>query len=89
MKNLLFISIAIASSAFSQTPLSSEQRLELENANLKLQILRIQESEINKKSAEVFKSACKSAEIPLAECKLDMLKGVLVREPSKQEAEKK
>jgi hypothetical protein len=86
MKNLIFITIA--SVAFSQTPLTNEERLEVENASLKLQLLKIQESEIQKKLKDVLESACKKANVPVGECQLDMQNSRLVRVPKEEKDQK-
>lgn len=79
MKKILLLSIATMF-AFSQTPLTKEERLEFENASLKLQMMKIQEEEIQKRVKEVFDAACKRANIPTAQCKLDQAKGELVKQ---------
>lgn len=79
MKKILLFSIATMFS-FSQTPLTKEERLEFENASLKLQMMKIQEEEIQKRVKEVFDAACKRANIPTAQCKLDQAKGELVKQ---------
>lgn len=65
---------------FSQASLTKEERLEFENASLKLQMMKIQEEEIQKRVKEVFDAACKRANIPTAQCKLDQAKGELVKQ---------
>lgn len=89
MKKLILASVSIASLLFSQEPLSKEERLEIENANLRLQIISYQESETRKKANEVFEAACKRVGFPISECKMDPVKNVLVRESKPKPQEKK
>lgn len=79
MKKILLFSIATML-LFSQASLTKEERLEFENASLKLQMMKIQEEEIQKRVKEVFDAACKRANIPTAQCKLDQAKGELVKQ---------
>lgn len=79
MKKILLFSIATML-LFSQASLTKEERLEFENASLKLQMMKIQEEEIQKRVKEVFDAACKRANIPTAQCKLDQAKGEIVKQ---------
>ena len=79
MKKLFLLSIATML-AFSQATLTKEERLEFENASLKLQLLKVQEENVQSRVKEVFEAACKRANIPTAQCKLDQAKGELVKQ---------
>lgn len=79
MKKLFLLSIATVL-AFSQNSLTREEQLEFENASLKLQLLKVQEEKIQERIKEVFEAACKRADIPTANCKLDQAKGELVKQ---------
>lgn len=79
MKKLFLLSIATML-AFSQAPLTKEERLEFENASLKLQLLKVQEENVRTRVKEAFDAACKRANIPTAQCKLDQAKGELVKQ---------
>jgi hypothetical protein len=85
MKKLFFLSI-VSLAIFAQSALTKEEKLELENAGLRLQLLKVQEQETQKRAKEVFESACKRANIPLDKCRLDQAKGELVKQ---EEAAKK
>ena len=89
MKKLILASVSIAFSLFAQEPLSNEERLGIENANLRIQIIRSQEAETRKKANDIFEAACKRVGFPIGECKLDPVKNVLVRESKPKPQEKK
>lgn len=79
---LFFVSFALMAQA--PVPLTREERLEFENASLKLQMLKVQEEQVKKDAQSAFESACKRANIPIAQCRLDQNKGELIREAEKK-----
>lgn len=71
MKHPLVTLLALAVSALAQTPLTNEEKLGLENAQLKLQLIESQKAEIQKQAQAVFEGACKRAGIELPACQFD------------------
>lgn len=86
-KYVLFF-VATSLIAQSPVPLTREERLEFENASLKLQMLKVREEQINKDAQVVFEGACKRASIPVGQCRLDQGKGELTREADKGDKKK-
>ena len=70
MKTLIIL-LALASMALAQTALTVEEKLGLENASLRLQLLEVSKAEIQKAAQSVFESACKRAGIDLGACQFD------------------
>lgn len=70
MKHTLLM-LALAVSALAQTALTNEEKLALENASLKLQLIEAQKADIQKAAQGVFESACKRAGIELSTCQFD------------------
>ena len=65
------LTLTLAAFALAQTPLTNEEKLALENAQLKLQLLETQKAEIQKAAQTVFEGACKRAGIDLPACQFD------------------
>ena len=65
------LTLTIAAFALAQTPLTNEEKLALENAQLKLQLIKAQEKDIQAESQKVFEGACKRAGIDLPACQFD------------------
>jgi len=65
------LTLIFAAFALAQTPLTEVEKLGLENAQLKLQLLESQKTEIQKQAQTVFEAACKRAGIDLAACQFD------------------
>jgi hypothetical protein len=63
---LLFAGLCLA-----QTPLTSEEKLAIENASLKLQLLDVQKADVQKQAQAVFEGACKRAGIEVSACQFD------------------
>jgi len=63
---LLFAGLCLA-----QTPLTNEEKLTIENASLKLQLIDAQKADVQKQAQAVFEGACKRAGIPVAACQFD------------------
>ena len=85
MKTLIIL-LALALSAVAQTPLTNEEKLGIENASLKLeliksnqQLLETQKSEIQKAAQAVFEGACKRAGIEIGACQFDQKAGAVVK----------
>jgi len=70
MRTTLLLTIT-AAFALAQTPLTNEEKLALENAQLKLQLIKAQEKDIQAESQKVFEGACKRAGIDLPACQFD------------------
>ena len=89
MKHPIIIMLALASMALAQTPLTSEEKLGIENASLKLQLIEAQKAEIQKQAQSVFEGACKRAKIDLAACQFDQKAQAVVKaEAPKAEVKK-
>jgi peroxiredoxin family protein len=65
------LTLTIAAFAIAQTPLTNEEKLSLENAQLKLQLIEAQKKDIQADAQKVFESACKRAGIDLPACQFD------------------
>jgi len=65
------LTLTIAALALGQTPLTNEEKLALENAQLKLALLESQKKDIQADAQKVFEGACKRAGIDLAACQFD------------------
>ena len=65
------LALIIAAFAFAQTPLTNEEKLGLENAQLKLRLLEVEKAEVQKAAQAVFEGACKRAGIELPVCQFD------------------
>ena len=63
--------LAIAGLGLASTPLTSEEKLSLENAQLKLALIEAQKKDIQADAQKVFEGACKRAGIDLAACQFD------------------
>jgi peroxiredoxin family protein len=70
MRTLLFFTL-FAGLGLAQTPLTKEEKLALENASLKLQLIESQKKDIQADAQKVFEGACKRAGIDLAACQFD------------------
>jgi peroxiredoxin family protein len=67
----ILLTMTLAAFALAQTPLTNEEKLALENASLKLQLIEAQKKDIQADAQKVFESACKRAGIDLAACQFD------------------
>ena len=65
------LTLITAAFALAQTPLTNEEKLALENAQLKLALIESQKKDIQADAQKVFESACKRAGIDLAACQFD------------------
>ena len=63
---LLTIAVAVA-----QTPLTNEERLTLENAQLRAAIAERDKADAQKAAQAVFEAACKRAGIDISACQYD------------------
>jgi peroxiredoxin family protein len=63
--------LALAGLGLASTPLTNEEKLGLENAQLKLALLEAQKKDIQADAQKVFEGACKRAGIDLAACQFD------------------
>lgn len=72
----------------STTPLTNEEKLGLENASLKLQLLESQKADIQKQAQAVFESACKRAGIDLAACQFDQATASVKKAEAPKEVKK-
>lgn len=67
----LFVCSFLALVAYGQTPLTAEEKLALENATLKLQLLEAQKDAVQKAAQATFEAICKRAGIEVAACRYD------------------
>ena len=65
----LLMTLALA--GLAQTPLTTEEKLGIENASLKLQLIDAQKADIQKQAQSVFEGACKRAGIAVDACQFD------------------
>lgn len=79
-KLILLLSIPMV----AQVALTKEERLEMENSTLRLQLIKVQEEREVEKWRAVFQAACKRADIPQDKCKLDQVKGELVKQEDQE-----
>ena len=82
------LTLIIAAFALAQTPLTNEEKLGLENAQLKLQLIKAQEKDIQAEAQKVFESACKRAGIDLPACQCDAATASVKKAEPKPEAKK-
>ena len=68
---VFFVLLTIAAVAVAQTPLTNEERLALENAQLRAAIAERDKADAQKAAQAVFEAACKRAGIDLAACQYD------------------
>lgn len=93
---ILALALALVASADdTRIPLSESAALKLENAALRLRILKTEEQQIQQAAQVAFEAECSKAKIPLAECRLDQAKSAIMRvappakpEPAKPEPAK-
>ena len=83
----LIMTLALA--GLAQTPLTTEEKLGIENAGLKLQLLDAQKADIQKQAQAVFEGACKRAGIAVDSCQFDQKNLTIFKaQPPKVEAAK-
>ena len=68
---VFFVLLTFAAFAAAQTPLTNEERLALENAQLRAAIAERDKADAQKAAQAVFEGACKRAGIDLAACQYD------------------
>lgn len=68
---VFFVLLTIAAVAVAQTPLTNEERLALENAQLRAAIAERDKADAQKAAQAVFEAACKRAGIDLSACQYD------------------
>lgn len=68
---VFFVLLTIAAVAVAQTPLTNEEKLALENAQLRAAIAERDKADAQKQAQAVFEAACKRAGIDLAACQYD------------------
>ena len=68
---VFFVLLTIVAVAAAQTPLTNEERLALENAQLRAAIAERDKADAQKAAQAVFEGACKRAGIDLAACQYD------------------
>jgi len=82
------LTLTLAAFALAQTPLTNEEKLALENAQLKLALLESQKKDIQADAQKVFEGACKRAGIDLAACQFDAQSASVKKAEVKPEAKK-
>lgn len=80
--------ITFAGLCLAQTPLTTEEKLGIENASLKLQLLDAQKAEVQKAAQAVFEGACKRAGIAVDACQFDQKALTVSKAPAKAEVKK-
>jgi hypothetical protein len=87
MRTITLLTIT-AAFALGETPLTNEEKLALENAQLKLQLIKAQEKDIQAEAQKVFEGACKRAGIDLAACQFDAQTASVKKAEAKAEVKK-
>lgn len=82
------LTLTLAAFALAQTPLTNEEKLALENAQLKLALIEAQKKDIQADAQKVFESACKRANIDLAACQFDQATASVKKAEAKPEVKK-
>ena len=67
----VFFVLLTFAAAVAQTPLTNEEKLALENAQLRAAIAERDKADAQKQAQAVFEAACKRAGIDLAACQYD------------------
>jgi hypothetical protein len=80
--------LALAGLGLASTPLTNEEKLALENASLKLQLIEAQKKDIQADAQKVFEGACKRAGIDLAACQFDSAAGAVKKAEAPKEVKK-
>jgi peroxiredoxin family protein len=81
---VFFVLLTIAAIAASQTPLTNEEKLALENAQLRAAIAERDKADAQKQAQAVFEAACKRAGIDLAACQYDAKAQAVVKAEAKK-----
>ena len=68
---VFFVLLTLAAVAVAQTPLTNEERLALENAQLRAAIAERDKADAQKAAQAVFEAACRRAKIDLPACQYD------------------
>lgn len=68
---VFFVLLTLAAVAVAQAPLTNEERLALENAQLRAAIAERDKADAQKAAQAVFEVACKRAGIELSACQYD------------------
>lgn len=76
---VFFVLLTLAAVAVAQTPLTNEERLALENAQLRAAIAERDKADAQKAAQAVFEAACKRAGIELSACQYDAKAQAVVR----------
>ena len=81
---VFFVLLTLAAAAAAQTPLTNEEKLALENAQLRAAIAERDKADAQKQAQAVFEGACKRAGIDLAACQYDAKAQAVVRAEAKK-----
>lgn len=79
---VFFVLLTFAAVAVAQTPLTNEEKLALENAQLRAAIAERDKADAQKAAQAVFEAACKRAGIDLAACQYDAKAQAVVKAES-------
>ena len=81
---VFFVLLTFAAAAVAQTPLTNEEKLALENAQLRAAIAERDKADAQKQAQAVFEGACKRAGIDLAACQYDAKAQAVVKAEAKK-----
>ena len=81
---VFFVLLTFAAVAVAQTPLTNEEKLALENAQLRAAIAERDKADAQKQAQAVFEGACKRAGIDLAACQYDAKAQAVVKAEAKK-----
>ena len=81
---VFFVLLTFAAIAVAQTPLTNEEKLALENAQLRAAIAERDKADAQKQAQAVFEGACKRAGIDLAACQYDAKAQAVVKAEAKK-----
>ena len=81
---VFFVLLTFAAAAVAQTPLTNEEKLALENAQLRAAIAERDKADAQKQAQAVFEGACKRAGIDLAACQYDAKAQAVIKAEAKK-----
>ena len=81
---VFFVLLTFSAAALAQTPLTNEEKLALENAQLRAAIAERDKADAQKQAQAVFEGACKRAGIDLAACQYDAKAQAVVKAEAKK-----
>ena len=81
---VFFVLLTFSAAALAQTPLTNEEKLALENAQLRAAIAERDKADAQKQAQAVFEAACKRAGIDLQACQYDAKAQAVIKAEAKK-----